>query len=158
MYIVNRLHLPNIYTQCVLLIKALSNSSKIILFMDILTTILSSTIRFVQTQSLPLIPLSCFIQHNLFRASCSELCRHYGVEWKLYERKKYKTSSTPMGQGRDKSRAKNYCDAFLHKLEEIKQKLLQNPMAVLPVFGSSLPSPLVAGYVLILCHCVQTSP
>ena len=117
----NHLFYPLIFEQVnefVLKQSKLGNNDKLVLFLDMLKAVLSATIKFKGAQCLPLIPLQTFTQPNSFLKACSNLCKHYEVEWDL--------STKAFGHVRNSIKSKSICDSFVAKLDEIKKNIRQS--------------------------------
>ena len=122
----------------------LRDNDKIVLFVDILDGILHSTIQFRRSKAHPLIPHQTFIQPNLFRKACSDLCQYYQVNWDLSV-KKQKRQQLPNGQyAKNRERSKNINNAFMAKIEQIKENvLIKNVTKRLPSFPDHFHTGLV---------------
>eukprot|EP01084_Bolivina_argentea_P313829 543517_1 len=62
-------------------LSGISDTKKMVLFADILSGILHSTVQFRRTKAHPVIPYQTFTKANLFRSACFNLCQYYQVQW-----------------------------------------------------------------------------
>lgn len=94
-------------------------------------------IQFRRSKAHPLIPHQTFIQPNLFKKACADLCQYYQVNWDGSMQKKHKRQQLPNGQyAKNRERSKNINNAFVAKIEEIKKNVLfkgiNKPLPIFP--------------------------
>eukprot|EP01084_Bolivina_argentea_P210469 358220_1 len=96
------------------------NTQKMIIFIEIFSSILKETIQFKKTKCQPIIPHQTLLVHNTFKSYCIQLVQHFDTIWDLADISPCKISNVYQ---KDKDRSKKTSDSFVKTLMNIHNKL-----------------------------------